>query len=495
MPNDDSGPPSARDDAPESDGGFRWPTGEESLREVVRTAARGLLRIALFRYLSLVGLIWLFAGAGVLLGAWTLVQHELDRRAYLATFTGRAPGVVEAPWWQVEFEPEIVGDGTHWPVASQASVCARLRFRPEGGEETTTAYCRRFRRGELGKYAFTWQGALGSVPVRWVDGRGMPRIELRLDPELVRWLEERGPEVDPFYDPVTFRGAQSARRADRLLGTVWRDVDDPFLRLLEEWSKPAPEVTVAYPSGDPARAAPLALLGQTFTVRSGGGPLAGWKVALPLGLLGLALWGVGSYLLTGASRWATAVMVVGGLAVLPWASGYAGKALGYLWSGAEDALDWIQTEWLDLPPELVLAAPDETQDAEVLVWTLESSVYARLLQWIDLRPPAEDLDDDGVLRHMADQVHRQAAALPDEELADLLAWAAAVQEWGRGEELGLLFVDAALELRGDESRSEEVRAHAEWVLRAVAAYEPSDNPYRLAVAERRRILDRVPGLR
>lgn len=495
MPNDDPGPPPARDDAPDGDDGFRWPTGDESPREVGRTAARGLLSFALFRILFLNGLIWLFLGAGFLMGAWTLVRHELDRRGNLAAFTGRAPGVIEAPWWRLEFRPEIVGSGTNWLLGTEGSVCARLRFRPEGGEETTTAYCRRFHRGALGEHSFTWEEALGPVPVRWVDERGLPRMELRLDPELVRWLEERGPEVDPFYDPNAFHGPERARRADRLLGRIWRDVDDPFFRLLEEWSKPPPEVTVAFPPGEPARAAPLPLLREGFTVPTEGGRMTAWLLVVPLGFFGLLAWGVGSHLITGTSRWATAVLVVAGLAVLPWASGHAGRVLGYLWSDAEMALDFILAEMLDVPPELVLGAPDGATETEVLAWTLESSVYAPLVEWIDLRPPEEALSDDEVLRHLAVQVHRQAVALPDEALAELLAWAAAVQERGGGEELGLLLVDAALELRDDESRSVEVQARAERVLRAVAFHEPSDNPYRLAAAERRRILERVPGLR
>lgn len=82
-----------------------------------------------------------------------------------------------------------------------------------------------------------------------------------------------------------------------------------------------------------------------------------------------------------------------------------------------------------------------------------------------------------------------------QELAELLRWATSVQERGAGEELGLLFVDAALELLDDEARAEEVRHQAQELLRAVHDHEPSDNPHRLAVAERARILERGPPVR
>lgn len=497
MENDESGLPPARDEPPEGDDGLQWPSADDSPGKVGRTALYGLLTAIFGRVMWFHSLVFLFVGAGLLIGAWSLVRGELDRREALAAFSGRAPAVIEAPWWRLDFYPEILGDGNNWLAATRASACARLRFRPEGGEETTTAYCRRYRRGALGERSFTWEHALGPVPVRWVDGHGMPRIEIRLDRRLVRWLEARGPEAHIFFhDPESFQGPERARRSDRLLGETWRDLDDPFLRLLTEWSKPPPTATVAYPPGEPGRAAPLPLLRTEFTVPTEGGSMPGSTLAVFLGFFGLAFWGAGCFLATGQSRWATAILVVGGLAVLPWASDHAGRVLGYLWSDAEMALDFIQTEMLDLPPELALAAAEEETtaraEAETLVWDLERSTYAPLLRWLEPGPPPEPTNDDGVLRHLADQVHRQAAALPDEELAELLAWATSVQERGAGEEIGLLFVDAALDLRHDETRSEDVRYRAEELLRAVAFHEPSDNTYRLAAAERRRILERLP---
>ena len=497
MKNDEPGRRPARNDPPDGEDGFRWPSADDSPRKVGRTAVHGLLVAIFARMMFVHGLAWLFVGAGLLTGAWALVQGELERRESLAAFTGRAPGVIEAPWWRLDFAPELLGDGTNWLAVTRPSACARLRFHPEGAGETTTVYCRRFTRGVLEEYSFTWVEALGPVPVRWVDEQGMPRMEFRLASNLVRWLEERGPEVHLFYDAGEFHGPERARRSDRLLGEVWRDVDDPFLRLLQEWSKPPPEVTVAYPPEDPKRGAPLPLIENALTLKGETLPVEEWMLAIPFGFFGLLAWGAGSHLVTGRSRWGTALLVLGGLVALPWASGHTGKVLGYLWDDAEMALTFIRSEMLALPPELVLAAADEEAgaDTETVAWDLESSRYARLLRWIELEPPAEPMGSDAVLRHLADQVHRQAAALPDQELAGLLRWATSVQERGAGEELGLLFVDAALELRDDAARAGEVRYQAEALLRAVHDYQPSDNPHRLAVAERARILERVPPFR
>lgn len=495
MTNEHSGHPPDGDEEP-GDPRFRWPTGDESPAEVGGEVVRGLTSVIVGRVMFLQSFVWLLLGAGFLLGAFALVREEMGRRDALAAFDGRAPGTIEAPFWRLDYDPELLGDGTNWMPFVRREACARLRFQPEGGEQVTTAYCRRFASGISGGHSLTWEEALGPMPVRWVDERGMPRFELRLSPRLARWLENRGPELDVFYDAESFHGPEAARRADRLLASVWREIDDPFLRLLEEWSKPPPVVTVAYAREDPARAAPLPLLEDEYTVPAEGAPIPGWVLAILLGSIGTLCWAAGSYLATFRSRWGTAALVVTGLAVLPWAGGFAGKALGYLWGDAELALEFIRSEMLDLPPELVPAAPADEGDpeAEVLIWSLETSSYAGLLRWIELQPPAEATTDDGVLRHLADRVLRQAVALPDEELARLLAWAASVQERGGGEEIGLLFVDAAVELAGDEARADEVRRQAERLLAAVALHPPSDNPYRLAVAERGRILERVPGL-
>lgn len=496
MTSEHSGHPPDGDDAPAAGDGFRWPTGDESPAEVGGEVVRGLGSVIVGRVMFLQSFVWLLLGAGFLLCAFALARDEMDRRNALAAFDGRAPGTVEAPFWRLDFDPDLLGGDTNWKAMARREACARLRFRPEGGEEVVTAYCRRFEGGITGGHSLTWEKALGPMPVRWVDERGLPRLELRLSPRLARWLEERGPETDVFYDAESFHGPDAARRADRLLTSVWREIDDPFLRLLEEWSKPAPAVTVAYSPEDPARAAPLSLLDEPYTVPGEVRPLAGWVLAILLGLFGTLSWTVGAYLATFRSRWGTAVLVVAGLALLAWAGDRAGEALGHVWGDAELVLALIRSEILPLPPELLLAAPAEEGDpeAEVLVWTLETSSYAELLRWIELRPPAEATGGDGVLRHLADRMHRQAAALPDEELAELLAWAASVQERGDGEELGLLFVEAAVELTGDEGRSEAVRHQAARLLDAVARHRPSDNPYRLAAAERARILARVPGL-
>lgn len=483
-------------DGPEDDGPFRWPTGDESATDVGRTAARGLVTVLVSRIVLVQSLLWLVLGAGFLMGAWALWSEERDRRETLATFAGRAQGTIEAPFWRLDMDPEVLGeDATSWTPAARREACAHLRFRPEGGEEVVTAYCRRFPGGFDSGHALTWEDALGPRPVRWVDEQGLPRLELRLSPRLAQWLEERGPEADVFWIAESFHGPESARRADRLLASVWRAVDDPFLRLLEEWSKPVAAVTVAYAPEDPIRAAPLPVLQNQFTVPTEGAPMAGWVLAAILGFFGTLCWAAGSHMATFGSRWGTAMLVVGGLLAVPWASDHLGKALSFLWDDADLALAFIRSDMLDLPPELVLgaAAAEADPEAEALVWTLETSSYADLLHSIELRPPNEVTSADGVLRHLADQVHRQAVALPDHELAILLDWAATVQERGNGEELGLLFVDAALELQADPARSDEVRWEAERLLDAVALHRPSDNPHRGAVAERQRILARLPG--
>lgn len=483
-PSEDGGPPG--DDAP------RRPTGSESLNEVGGAVLWGLASAYVGRVMFLQSLVWLVVGGGLLAGAWSLVRGEMHRRETVGIFNGRAQGAIEAPWWELAPSREQLGGGTNWLAGTTASACARLRFRPEGGDETTTAYCRRFR-WIHGESLFTWEEALGAVPVPWVDGAGMPRIELRIAPGLVRRIEALGPRSFLATDPGSFEGPDRARRADRLLGRVWREIDDPFLRLLEEWSKSAAVVTVAYPPDEPERAVPVELLGKETTGWSRVGDLAGWSLVIPLGLFGLLAWGTGSYLLTGGSRWGTAALVLAGIPGVLLVGGKAVDLASLMWADETLAVESLLAQMLDPPPELVLAVPPGAHDseAEVLVWTLEASAYARLLHWIDLEPPGAPTDPDGVLRHLVGQVGNQAATLPDDELADLLAWAVSVQERGGGEELGLLFVDLALELQDHPGRSRHVRWGAEDLLHALALHEPSTNPYRLAVAERRRILERA----
>lgn len=495
MTADESGRP-PEDDGPLGDDAPRRPTGSESLSEVGGTVLWGLASAYVGRVMFLQSLVWLVVGGGLLAGGWALVRGEMERRETLGAFTGRAQGTIEAPWWELEPIRDLSGvSGTNWLSGTAASACARLRFRTESGaEETTTAYCRRFRHAH-GESLFTWEEALGPVPLPWVDGAGMPRIELRLAPGLVRRIEALGSRSFLASDPGSFEGPDRARRADRLLGRVWREIDDPFLRLLDEWSKPTARVTVAYPPEDPARAVPVKLLDEETTGWSRVGDLAGWSLVIPLGLFGLLAWGTGSYLLTGGSRWGTAALVLAGIPGVLLVGGQTVDLASRVWADETLGVESLLAEMLDPPPELALGVPPGAHDpgAEVLVWTLETSTYARLLRWIDLQPPAAPTDPDGVLRHLVEQVGNQAATLPDDELADLLAWAVSVQERGGGEELGLLFVDLALELQDHPGRSRHVRWGAEDLLHTLTLHEPSTNPYRLAVAERRRLLERLSG--
>jgi hypothetical protein len=415
----------------------------------------------------------------------------------VATFEGRADGVIESPWWRLEGDPSFLGDGTNWHAVTTPVGCARLRFRPEGRDETVVPFCQRFRNGlssSAPASVLTWEEALGPSPVRWVDPNGMPRIEIRLDPRLVEWLEAHPDRVSPFYDPDTFHGPESARRVDRLLGHLWRDLDDPFLRLLEAWSAPAPEVTVAYVPDDPARAVPLSLLtGDTVDGESTQWPI--WVLAVPFGLFGLAAWWAGWHLVLRHRFRYTVLVVVVTVAALPWLAGPAIALLDKVWDDADLVAAFIGSEMLGLPPQVEIGETERFAGGEpvTVAWTLEMSEYAELLRWIDLEPPPMGSTSDEVLRHLADQVGAQAASLPDEELAALLDWTAEVQMREQGEEIGLLFVDAALAAKGDPERSEGVRDRVDSLFRALAFHPPSDNPYRLAVEERKRILARLPG--
>lgn len=134
MTTDDSGRP-REDGLLPDDAGGRRPTGSESPREVGEQALRGLFAVVFGRILFFQSFIWLLLGAGLLTGAWALARQEMDRRDALVTFSGRAPGTVEAPRWRLDFDPEILGDGTNWLAVTTAQACARLRFRPDGGEE------------------------------------------------------------------------------------------------------------------------------------------------------------------------------------------------------------------------------------------------------------------------------------------------------------------------------------------------------------------------
>jgi hypothetical protein len=75
----------------------RYPTGEETPAQVAGTAARGLVGALAGRFFLLNALVWMFVGGGLLTGAWVLVGDELERRERVATFEGRADGVIESP--------------------------------------------------------------------------------------------------------------------------------------------------------------------------------------------------------------------------------------------------------------------------------------------------------------------------------------------------------------------------------------------------------------
>ena len=316
------------------------PQGEErpglARRPPWRSLAEALGGLFMGRFLTLVAVVPLIVGGGLLMGSWQLHERGRQRDADLAAFSGRATAAVEAPWWRLDLDPAEAPSAWNWYEDScSAEICARLRFTPEGGEEVTTTVCRRRRGLGLAAQILTFDDALGrGVPLRWLDEEGQPEMRIRFTERAASWLRRQHPS-----SPIDRAGAgfEAEPRAgpgaplpldSEALRRFWEDVDDPFFLLLREWSRPAPAVGVAYRPEDPREALPVPLLRE-----HGMGEEEVPEVAFILlfALFGVVFWVAGCRILTlGGNRWVRHGLALGSLALLPWWSTSLGPALDWL---------------------------------------------------------------------------------------------------------------------------------------------------------------------
>jgi hypothetical protein len=457
------------------------------------------------RFLTLVAIVPLIVGGGMLIGSWQLHEHGRQRGADLAAFGGRATAAVEAPWWRLDLDPAEALSPRNWYEDScWAEICARLRFTPEGGEEVTTTVCRRRRGLALAAQILTFDDALGrGVPLRWLDEEGQPEMRIRFTERAASWLRRQpgstpaeGAGVGVEAEPPAGPGGPLPLDVEALR-RFWDDVDDPFFLLLREWSRPAPAVTVAYRPEDPRQALPASLLREHGMGEMGEEEIPEITFIVLFALFGVVFWVAGCRILTlGGNRWVRHGLALGSLALLPWWSAYLGPALDWLWGSSSEALVFFEEEVIGIMERAEVRPDHEIEqpgDVE-LDWTLERSYYGPIFERLPLSPPSSVADDDELLAALSRQVAERVRTMKDDEAASLLRLVDDLQEReGEGEEIGLLFIEVATELCGDEATPEDLHSAACALPRTMRFDRPSDNPYRLAVEERQRLMALVDG--
>ena len=248
------------------------PSRKAALGEALRAIVLGRLAgLVVGPGLRLVAVVLLGFGAVFLSIGWLLgVKPFLEAREF-AAFTGRAEGRIVESWLALEIDTARVGPGGHWRAAAKASPCAVVEYAGDWGAPARRAFCGN-RLGFNESYTLhdlKWMAP--GIPFAWArDASGFAVPEIRLAPEVRRWLSTAKPQESTRMGPPPPSAlAQLALESDRPVDTA-----------IESWASAPPAFPLALDPSSPAGAMPEAYVRDR---RSAGGA----------GLMGLVFLAVG----------------------------------------------------------------------------------------------------------------------------------------------------------------------------------------------------------
>lgn len=360
--------------------------------------------------------IWIGA-AGVFLGlAWVSgPQRAFDASNYKA-FTGHVSGTIVESWVALELDPGQIANAEFWRASARVSPCVIVEYH---GDWSTGAAQRAFCGSRL-KFSSEYllaevREVTASVPFAWPrDARGFIVPQMRLDERAYGWLEAL-PPVDTFL--------YRKRPAKSILDELRFDLDDPVDAAVAGWLATPASIPLAYDPRHPDRALPDAVIAERINHGTN------WIAFLGFALLGVLTWVKGMTTLpivaelAAPVRW---VLIVSGLAALPWWGTYLPRTVAYLNPQIAGVIrdmladDERTNYFVDSIPEDALL-----RDGRRLTWDTRSGPYAEVFSLFRLRAPTlAPRDPDAALKMLAVDITSQVAALDDDRKVQLFAWLA-----------------------------------------------------------------------
>jgi len=409
----------------------------------------------------------LIAFAALLLSlAWHMGPEVVVRHAQYAKLASSATATIADSWLALDVDIPSIKNPHNWRASTNATPCVVVELPGDWGNARARAFCgNRFRFNESYDVPFLRELTPGTAFAWTRDQHGFAVVQMRMSRDAMAWLGA--------HDANTFMHREwPAKTALEWLRIA---VDRPVDAAIAGWSAGDMTIDVVYDPSDPATLWPATLVRQRQAASGS------WIVSAVAGIIGLALWIAGVWLLPAAQAFnvvGRVVLVVLPLAALPWWSDYMPRAIRFFHADigmvSEDVL-------ASMDPLDRFAAIDPVNavqaDGERLVWKPGEGVYRDTFGSMSFTKPRSALPPDVALRTLAaaidaqvrpmDDAHRAALflRLRDDKKRDLDA-------------AGTAFAPAARAALMDPKTSDEVTTAArlfltEWVTQPIVVIDPN----------------------
>jgi hypothetical protein len=448
--------------------------------------AAGVATFALTRFVAFgmtIVAALLIAFAALLLSlAWHVGPELVVRHAQYAKLTSTAPATIVDSWLALDIDIPSIRVPHNRRASTNATPCMIVELPGEWGSARTRAFCgNRFRFNESYDVPFLHELAPGA-PFMWTrDEHGFAVLQIRTSRSAMAWLGAH--EADTFM--------HREWPAKTALEWLRVEMDRPVDAAIAGWSEKDPSIDVAYAPDDPATLLPAQLVKQ----RQAASP--SWVIALLAGVIGLALWVVGVWMLPAAQAfnlYGRIALVVVPLAALPWWSDYMPRAIRFFHADIGMLSEDILASMDPLDRFAAIDPGAATQaGGERLVWRAGEGMYRDTFGKIAFAKPRAPLPPDAALRTLAstvtdrmramDDAHRATifTRLRDDKLRDLTA-------------AGTIFVPAARDALIAANTGDNVRAAAralltEWVTQPIVVMDPNLPAYDERIAIMQSLVD------
>ncbi len=450
----------------------------EALRAIVLGRLAGLV---IGPGVRLVAVLFLGLGAVILSTGWLLGLKPLLEAHEFASFTGRAEGRIVESWVALEIDPSRVGAGGHWRAAAKASPCAVVEYAGDWGAPARRAFCGN-RLGFNESYTLHDLKLMApGIPFAWArDASGFAVPEIRLAPEVHRWLSTARPQESTRMGPPPPNAlAQLALESDRPVDTA-----------IESWASAPPAFVLALDPQSPSGAMPEAYVRERRSL--GGAGLMG----LVFLAVGFGVWFRGTGVLLPALPVPVHVLLAAlPLLALPAWGDLMPRYLRHLNPEFAGVVGDMIGD-LDRTTRLVASEPADAllADGEVLRWPVGGGAHAATFGRLRFaQPQPAPQGGDEALAALAASAAAQVAAMPQADREALFAQLEQ-DKWAGRPDAGLVFLPAARQAVLDARSPEPVRRAAgdflsAWVTQPVAEPWPRYAGFRERVRLFRELAD------
>ena len=440
------------------------PSRKAALGETVRAIVVGRLAgLVIGPGVRLVAVLLLGVGAVILSTGWLLGAKPLLEAREFASFAGRAEGRIVESWLALEIDPARVGAGGHWRAAAKASPCAVVEYAGDWGAPARRAFCGN-RLGFNESYTLHDLKLMApGIPFAWArDASGFAVPEIRLAPEVRRWLSTAKPQESTRMGPPPPSAlAQLALESDRPVDTA-----------IESWASAPPAFPLALDPTSPAGAMPEAYVRERRTV--GGAGLMG----LVFLAVGFGVWFRGTAVLLPALALPAHLFLAAlPLLALPAWGDLMPRFLRHLNPEFAGVVGDMIGD-LERTTRLVAGEPGEAllADGEALRWPVGGGAHAATFGRLRfVLPQPAPRDGNEALAALAASAAAQVAAMPEADRAALFAQLEQ-DKWAGRPDAGLVFLPAARQAVL-EARSPEAVRRAAGDFLSVWVTQPVEEPW------------------